>query len=72
MRLLLIIYLFVIAFTYKPGLIPIGDWSALINYAMAVLKTSAKWWLCLIIPYLYVLSIEKVIKKRNEKDFMKF
>ena len=64
MKLFLLIYLFVIAFTYKPDLIPIGNWGALINYAMAVLKTTAKWWLVSLIPYLYLLwAISKIAKK---------
>ena len=67
MRLLIIIYLFVIAFTYEPDMIPIGDWSVLINYAIAALKTTAKWWLGLIIPYLYILAIANRIEKNLRK-----
>lgn len=63
MKLLLLLYIFVIAFTYKPDLIPIGDWSSLINYAMAVLKTAVKWWLVFLIPYLCLTAaIDRILK----------
>lgn len=66
MILLLTIYIFVIAFTYEPDMIPIGDWSALINYAMAVLKTTAKWWLVMLIPYFCLLAVASNIKNKRE------
>ena len=65
MSLFLLIYLFVIAFTYKPDLIPVGDWGAIINWVMAVLKTTAKWWLAMLIPYLYLLGLVNKINKKK-------
>jgi len=64
MKLLLLIYIFVIAFTYKPDLIPVGDWVALINWLMAVLKITAKWWLAMLIPYLYLSALVNKYKDK--------